>query len=58
MIRTFVIVTAFGLSSCAHNVPQSEQCPVLPSMATTETLKDYTLHIIDLYDECSKLKNN
>lgn len=54
MTRMFVIVMAFALGSCAHSQPPS--CPDVPSVGDQETLKDYTLHVINMYKECQNAK--
>lgn len=52
MTRIFILIMACAVSSCA--TPHKPDCAPLPLMQQSETLKDYTLRIITLYDECSK----
>ena len=52
MMRLFVVIMACAVSSCA--TPHKPNCPPLPLMQQAQTLKDYTLQIITLYDECAK----
>lgn len=49
-MRMFIMVIAFSLSSCATRAT----CPPLPQMGDQETLKDYTVKVIDMYNECAK----
>jgi hypothetical protein len=54
-MRMFIMIMAFTMCSCATKPPQSA-CPDVPSIGDQETLKDYTLHVINMYKECQTLQ--
>jgi hypothetical protein len=55
MVRLFIVIFAFALSSCAtHSKAPIPNCPDVPEIGDQETLHDYTLHIIGLYKECQR----
>jgi hypothetical protein len=51
MIRIIILVVAFSLSSCATT---PRHCPTPPKIGDSESMADYTVRILHLYDECSR----
>jgi hypothetical protein len=54
-MRVFIMAMAFAMCSCATQQPQPvHNCPDLPKIGEQQTLKDYVLLVVGLYQECQK----
>jgi hypothetical protein len=49
-----VILLCLSMCACAT---KPAGCPNLPNINDEETLKDYTVHVIQMYKECQAVKN-
>lgn len=46
----FVVLTCVMLNGCA--APKTVKCPVPRDIAKDESLKHYTIHVLNLYNMC------
>lgn len=52
-----VAVLALLLVGCASKPPappRPQPCPALPPIGASEVLKDYTIKVVRMYNECAK----
>lgn len=54
MIRALIFSLVFLLTSCSTPAkPDDKYCPTPPKIGPSESLTDYTVRLLKLYNECA-----
>lgn len=49
------LILVFLLEACAHQ--PAKLCPPLPQIGQDQSIKDYTVHLVEMYNTCAAQKN-